>query len=69
MDSATLTEIKSLLEYLIKHNRDHAGEIMELAERARTLGNTAAYQHIVKGVDLLNESNESLQAALVALEG
>ena len=39
----------SLLEYLVKHNHDHAGEIMELAERAQTLGNTEAYEHIVQG--------------------
>jgi hypothetical protein len=64
----SLQEISSLLEYLIKHNRDHAGEIMELAERAQDLGNTAAYEHIVRGVDLLNDSNESLQAALAVLE-
>lgn len=64
----SLREIRGLLDYMIKHNRDHAGEIMELAERAQTMGNTAAYQHIVRGVELLNESNESLQAALAALE-
>jgi hypothetical protein len=63
-----IQQTKSLLEYLIKHNRDHAGEIMDLAERAQTLGNTEAYRHIVRGVDLLNESNASLQAALEALE-
>ncbi len=62
-----IQQIKSLLEYLIKHNRDHAGEIMDLAERAHTLGNTEAYQHITRGVDLLNDSNASLQAALAAL--
>ncbi len=65
---STLQEITTLLEYLVKHNQDHAGEIMELAERAQVLGNAVAYRHIVKGVDLLNESNESLQAALAALE-
>jgi hypothetical protein len=64
----SIREIKALLDYLIKHNQDHAGEIMDLAERTQTLGNTEAYQHIVKGVDLLKESNESLQAALAALE-
>ena len=63
-----IQQIKSLLEYLIKHNQDHASEIMDLAERAQTLGNTEAYEHIVRGVDLLNDSNESLQAALAALE-
>jgi hypothetical protein len=63
-----IPEIKSLLEYLIRHNEDHAAEIMDLAERAQTLGNTEAYQYITKGVELLKESNESLRAALAALE-
>lgn len=65
---ASTHEIRSLLEYLVKHNADHAGEIMELAERAQILGNQEAYQHIVQGVRLLNDSNESLRAALTALE-
>jgi hypothetical protein len=64
----SVREITALLEYLIKHNQDHAGEIMELADRAQVLGNGLAYRHIVKGVELLNDSNASLQAALAALE-
>ena len=64
----SIQEIRSLLEYLIKHNRDHAGEIMDLAEQAQTLGHAEAYRHIVKGVGLLNDSNESLRAALAVLE-
>jgi hypothetical protein len=64
----TTSEIKSLLKYLIKHNEDHAIEIMGLAQRAQSLGNTAAYESIVKGVDLLGASNESLRAALVSLD-
>jgi len=58
----------ALLDYLIKHNRDHAGEITELAEQAKSLGHDDVYESIVRGVDLLNQSNESLQAALEALE-
>jgi hypothetical protein len=61
-------ELTALLTYLIKHNEDHAAEILELAERAQVLGNTAAYRNIVRGVDLLKESNKSLRAALSALE-
>jgi hypothetical protein len=68
VDNVTLTEIKALLEYLIKHNRDHAGEIMDLAEQAQALGYDEAYQHITRGVALLNDSNESLQAALAVLD-
>jgi len=64
----SIREIKGLLEYLIKHNQDHAGEIVDLAQRAQTLGNSEAYRHIARGVDLLNDSNDSLRAALAALE-
>jgi hypothetical protein len=61
-------EMKTLLEYLVKHNEDHADEIMDLAEQAEAAGNTQAHQYIARGVDLLNESNESLRAALAVLE-
>jgi len=65
---SSVQEITAMLGYLIKHNRDHAAEILELAERARSLGHEAVYRDIARGVDLLEESNASLQAALAALE-
>jgi hypothetical protein len=64
-----MRELKALLEYLIKHNADHAGEIVELADRAKSLGKEEAYGHLMKGVDLLNGSNESLSSALLTLRG
>jgi len=63
-----LKELEVLLEYLVKHNQEHAKEITELATRAQALGNTAAYEHLTRGVDLMNDSTKSLQAALAALE-
>lgn len=64
-----MRELEALLEYLVKHNGDHAGEIMDLATRAEALGKTEVYDNLVRGVDLLNESNESLKAALTVLRG
>ena len=64
-----LKELELLVEYLVKHNQEHATEITGLAARAQELGKTAAYEHLTRGVDLMNESTKSLQAALVALEG
>jgi hypothetical protein len=64
-----LQELEVLLEYLVKHNQEHAKEITELAARAQALGKTAAYEHLTRGVDLMNDSTESLQAGLAALEG
>jgi hypothetical protein len=64
----TLQELDTLLQYLVKHNEEHAAEIMELAGQARNLGKKVAYDHLLKGVELLSASNESLRAALVTLE-
>ena len=63
-----LQELEVLLEYLVKHNQDHAVEITELASRAQALGKPAAYEHLTRGVDLMNDSTKSLQAALAALK-
>lgn len=60
-------ELRVLLQYLVKHNQDHATELMDLAVRVKEQGYAEAYDHMVKGVDLLDESNRSLQAALTAL--
>jgi hypothetical protein len=64
-----MRELEALLEYLVKHNGDHAGEIMDLATRAKDLGKTQVNEHLVRGVELLNQSNESLKAALTVLRG
>jgi hypothetical protein len=63
-----MRELSALLGYLVKHNTEHASEITALAERAKSLGKTAVYDGLVKGVDLLNGSNDCLKAALAALE-
>jgi hypothetical protein len=63
-----MQELRVLLEYLVKHNQDHAAELLALATRVKEQGHAQAYDHMAKGVDLLNESNRSLQAALEKLE-
>jgi hypothetical protein len=63
-----MEELEALLRYLVKHNEDHAAEITELADRARDLGKQDAYEHLVRGVQQLLESNQSLRAALTTLE-
>jgi hypothetical protein len=64
-----MRELDALLDYLVKHNTDHAGEITDLAVRAKALGKQEVYDHLISGVDLLNRSNESLKAALTILRG
>lgn len=69
MTEQAMRELQALLEYLVKHNADHAGEILELAARAESLGKPRVHEHLVRGVELLHQSNESLQAALAELGG
>ena len=64
-----MKELEALLDYLVKHNEDHAAELTDLAARALSLGKKEAYDDLVKGVELMNGSNESLRAALAALRG
>lgn len=63
-----MQELEALLNYLVKHNDEHASEISELAERAREMGKQDTYHHLTEGVELLLQSNASLRAALAALE-
>ncbi len=64
-----MRELDALLDYLVEHNTEHAGEIIDLANRAKALGKQEVYDHLIKGVDLLNSSNESLKSALTILRG
>jgi hypothetical protein len=64
----TLQELETLLQYLVKHNEEHAAELMELAGQARALGKQDAYDNLAQGVELLSASNKSLRAALATLE-
>ena len=67
--ATAIEELRLLLDYLVKHNQEHANELMDLAERVKAQGHKKAYDHMAKGVELLNGSNQSLQEALDELEG
>jgi hypothetical protein len=64
-----MKELDALLDYLIKHNKDHAEEITVLAEKAKSLGETTVYDNLTKGVEHMERSNESLEKALSVLRG
>lgn len=66
MDEAT-KKLAVLLDYLIKHNAEHADEINDIAAGVAKLGNETAQKSIENGVDLLLQSNEALKKARKAL--
>ena len=59
-----MKELEVLLDYLIKHNKEHAEEITVLARKAKDLGSTAVHDDLVQGVEEMNKSNKSLEHAL-----
>jgi predicted RNA-binding protein len=63
-----LKELKALLSYMIKHNDEHAGELKDLAEKAKSLGNTVAYDELIIGVKEMKKANERLKNALTKLK-
>ena len=66
MDSE-MTKLDILLDFTIKHNSEHAEELKSLAQKARELGKTAAYDELMRGVEQMNKANETLSGALKRL--
>lgn len=66
MDSE-MKKLDILLDYTINHNSEHAEELKDLAQKARELGKTAAYDELMRGVEQMNTANETLAGALKRL--
>ena len=62
-----MKELDGLLDYTIRHNKKHAEELKNLAEKARALGKSRVDDEIKRGVEQLNQANQSLEEALKQL--
>ena len=62
-----MMKLDALLDYTIKHNREHAEELKSLAQKAKELGKTAVYDELMRGVKQMNRANETLGVALERL--
>ena len=62
-----MKELDSLLDYTIRHNEEHAKELENLAQKARKLGKGRVDEEIKRGVEQLNQANQSLERALKQL--
>ena len=63
-----MTKLEILLDHWIEHNREHAKEFTEWAEKAKGLGHTAVHDEMRQAVEQINKANESLLAALKRLK-
>jgi hypothetical protein len=58
----------SILEYMLEHNKSHAGELAELAHNLHHSGSDAAAELIGKGVKDFEAGNSKLEEALNLLK-
>lgn len=59
--------LTTLLSYLIDHNRDHARELRELAQKTAGIRKSTLRDNILEAAQLLDKSTDSLNEALSAL--
>ena len=70
MDSSPEKEkMKTLLSYLVDHNREHSQEVKEWAEKAGAMGETGLAGEMVQAALTMDKANDLLDAALKKLEG
>lgn len=64
-----MAKTKALLEYMLGHNRDHAGELGAMAHKLRHAGFEAAADILTSGVKDFDQGNEKLAKALGLIKG
>ena len=69
MDQAERGKLRVLLDYWVKHNREHGEEFREWAEKARSSGETAVHEELMEAYEEMDRANASLLRALEKLTG
>ncbi len=67
MAKTDMEKLQVLINHWIEHNEEHAGEFRKWAERAKSAGNEAVCDDILKAIEKLHDANENLRAALEEL--
>ena len=57
-------KLRILLNHWIEHNKGHAEEFRQWAEKAKKSGQTAVYNDMIQAAQQMNKANEFLLAAL-----
>lgn len=61
-------ELTVFLEFTLKHNISHTGELSSLAEKLKGTGNTAAAEKVLSALEEYNKGNVLLKEALDTVE-
>jgi hypothetical protein len=57
-------DFKTILAHFVHHSKDHASEFVEMADKAKGMGETAIADAIMKGVEQTNKATELFEDAL-----
>ena len=68
MDEVEKRKLRILLNHWIEHNREHAQEFGEWAEKAKSLGQATVHDDIMQAAQQMNKVNEFLLKALERLK-
>ena len=68
MDGKEKEKLRILLDYWIKHNREHGEEFKEWAEKARNAGDMAIHDELMAAVEQMENINIPLNKASKLLE-
>ena len=69
MDQAEKDKLRILLDYWVKHNREHGEEFKEWAENAKSYGETAVHDELMEAVEQMTKANAPLLRATEKLRG
>ena len=61
-------EVVALMRYMVNHNAAHAGELAQLANRLKELGDDEAFEQVTRAVSDFEKGNLRLAAVLAALD-
>ncbi|MDR3342751.1 MAG: hypothetical protein LBT14_08200 [Treponema sp.] len=64
-----LAQLKTLLAYMLDHNREHTGELGDMAKKLHQVGLCEAADLIDTGVKDFEKGNEKLAKALALING
>ena len=57
-------KFKTLLSYMLDHNKKHVEELEELAVKAQELGETRIHDDVLQLIEQMNKANKTLEEDL-----
>jgi hypothetical protein len=62
-------KMKTLLKYLVEHNREHSQEVKDWAVKAADMGEADVADEMMQAAKTMDEANGLLEKSLRKLEG